>query len=68
MATQVRVDAGELYDEFYDKPPAAEADTLGWLAAVGYTYEALRQENAPKVQRMAWLSADRREPALSASS
>jgi hypothetical protein len=51
------IDASELYDEFYEQAAAeASGDTLGWLAAVGYTYQALREENAPKVQRMSWLS------------
>jgi hypothetical protein len=47
------VDARELYDELY---PKAEADTLGWLAAAGYGYQALREENADTVQAMSWLS------------
>jgi len=34
----------------------AESDTLGWLAAVGYGYEALRAENARKVRLTSWLS------------
>lgn len=51
------VDASELYDELYDQALAeAEADTLGWLAAAGYGYQKLREENAPKVRRMSWLS------------
>jgi hypothetical protein len=41
------VDAEQLYDELYE-PAVSEADagTLGWLAAAGYGYEALRVENA----------------------
>jgi hypothetical protein len=35
----------------------AERETLGWLAAAGFGYQALRSENAPKVQRMSVLSA-----------
>jgi hypothetical protein len=51
------VDARELYDELYQQALAeAEADTLGWLAAAGYGYQTLREENAAKVQRMSWLS------------
>ena len=51
------VDARELYDELY-KQASSEADsgTLGWLAAAGYGYQALRVENARKVRRMSWLS------------
>ena len=51
------VDARELYDELYEQASAeAEADTLGWLAAAGYGYQALRAENARKVRLMSWLS------------
>ncbi len=51
------VDARELYDELYDQALAeAQADTLGWLAAAGYGYQKLREENADKVRRMSWLS------------
>jgi hypothetical protein len=51
------VDAREIYDELYEQASAeAEADTLGWLAAAGYGYQALREENARKVRRMSWLS------------
>jgi hypothetical protein len=34
----------------------AEADTLDWLAIAGYSYQAPREENAPNVKRMSWLS------------
>lgn len=51
------VDAGELYEELYEQALAeAEADTLGWLAAAGFGYQKLREENARKVRRMSWLS------------
>jgi hypothetical protein len=51
------VDARELYDELYQQALAeADADTLGWLAAAGFGYQKLREENAFKVQRMSWLS------------
>lgn len=51
------IDAGELYDELYEQALAeAAADTLGWLAAAGYGFQRLREENAAKVQRMSWLS------------
>jgi len=51
------VDARELYDELYEQALAeAQADTLGWLAAAGYGYQTLREENAEKVTSMSWLS------------
>ncbi len=51
------VDARELYDELYQQALAeSDADTLGWLAAAGFGYQRLREENAPKVRRMSWLS------------
>ena len=41
------VDAPELYSALYDQAAdEAEAGTLGWLAAAGYGYQALRAENA----------------------
>jgi hypothetical protein len=51
------IDARELYEDLYQQAAAeAEADTLGWLATAGYSYQALRKENAPKVRRMSRLS------------
>lgn len=51
------VDARELYDDLYERAMGeAPADTLGWLAEAGYGYQALRDRNAPRVQRMSWLS------------
>jgi hypothetical protein len=51
------VDATQLYDEFYELAAAeADADTLGWLARVGYSYQALREENASRVSRMSRIS------------
>lgn len=51
------VDAREIYDELYEQASAeAEADTLGWLAIAGYSYQALREENTTKVRLMSWLS------------
>jgi hypothetical protein len=48
------VDARQLYDGLYPQAAAeAEAGTLGWLAAAGYLHQALREENATRVQ---WLS------------
>jgi hypothetical protein len=51
------VDARDLYDQLYPQAAAeAEADTLGWLAAAGFGYQALREENAKRVRIMSWLS------------
>jgi hypothetical protein len=51
------VDAQDLYTELYPQAEAeAESDALGWLAAAGYGYQSLRQENAQKVRQMSWLS------------
>jgi hypothetical protein len=51
------IDAQDLYEDLYDQAVAeAEDDTLGWLAVAGYSYQALRNENARKVRMMSWLS------------
>jgi hypothetical protein len=51
------IDARELYSGLYDQALAeAKTDTLGWLAAAGYGYQDLREENAAKVSCMSWLS------------
>jgi hypothetical protein len=51
------VDARELYADLYEQAAAeAPEDTLTWLATAGYSYQALREENAPKVRWMSWLS------------
>lgn len=51
------VDAKDLYSELYAQAAEeAQAETLGWLAAAGYGYQALREENAKKVRMMSWLS------------
>ena len=51
------VDARQLYDELYEQAAAeADAGTLGWLAAAGYGYQALRVENAKKVRLMSRIS------------
>ena len=51
------VDAKQLYDELYEQAAAeAEADTLGWLAAAGYGYQALREENSARVTWMSRIS------------
>ena len=47
------VDARELYEQ---ASAEADADTLGWLAAAGYGYQSLREENADKVRLMSLLS------------
>jgi hypothetical protein len=51
------VDAKQLYDELYEQAAGeAEADTLGWLAAAGYGYQALREENSGRVKWMSRIS------------
>lgn len=51
------IDARELYQDLYAQASdEAERDTLGWLATAGYSYQALRDENASKVRIMSGLS------------
>jgi hypothetical protein len=51
------VDAPTLYAELFERATDdAEAGTLGWLAAAGYGYQRLREQNARKVRWMALLS------------
>jgi hypothetical protein len=51
------VDARELYDDFYTQASTeAPAETLAWLAAAGFGYQALHTRNAPRARRMSWLS------------
>jgi hypothetical protein len=51
------IDARELYGELYEQALAeADADTLGWLAAAGFGYQKLREENTARVRRMSLLS------------
>jgi hypothetical protein len=51
------IDARELYGMLYEQASAdAAADTLGWLAAAGYSFQTLREENSERVRRMSWLS------------
>jgi hypothetical protein len=51
------VDAQQLYDELYEQAASeADAGTLGWLAAAGYGYQALRKENATRVKWMSRIS------------
>lgn len=51
------VDARDLYAALFDQASEeADRETLGWLAAAGFGYQALRSENAPKVRRMSLLS------------
>ena len=51
------IDARELYKDLYPQAAAeAETEALGWLATAGYSYQALREENAPQVRRMSQLS------------
>lgn len=52
------IDARELYKDLYPHAAAeAETEALGWLATAGYSYQALREENAPKVRTMSQLSS-----------
>ena len=51
-------DANALYAELYDQASAeTEGGTLGWLAAAGFGYQALRVANASRVRWMSRLSA-----------
>jgi hypothetical protein len=51
------VNARDLYDQLYEQAAAEAVDeTLGWLAAAGFGYQALREENMPAVRRMSQLS------------
>lgn len=51
------VDARDLYSQLYaEAATESESDTLGWLAAAGFGYQALREENAKRVRVMSWLS------------
>lgn len=51
------IDARELYKDLYEQAvDEAETETLGWLATAGYSYQALREENAAKVRTMSRLS------------
>jgi hypothetical protein len=51
------IDAPELYAELYEQAAEeAESETLGWLAAAGYGYQALRVANTGRVRIMSWLS------------
>jgi hypothetical protein len=54
---QFAVDPRKLYDDFYMQASIeAPAETLAWLAAVGFGHQALHEENTPRVRRMSWLS------------
>lgn len=47
------VDARALYEALYPEAAAEAADgTLGWLAAAGYAYQAMRASNTRRVQSM----------------
>lgn len=51
------IDAPELYSTLYEQASVeAAADTLGWLAAAGYGFQSLREENSERVRRMSLLS------------
>lgn len=52
------IDANELYAELFDEATKeADAGTLGWLAAAGFGYQAIRVSNEQRVQWMSGLSA-----------
>jgi hypothetical protein len=52
-AMKFAVDARTLYSELYGQAAAeSEEGTLGWLAAAGFGYQALREENARRVRTM----------------
>jgi hypothetical protein len=49
--------ARKLYDDLYRQASTeAPTETLGWLAAAGYIYENLHEQNAASVHRMSSLS------------
>jgi hypothetical protein len=51
------VDAKSLYDNLYEQATReSEAETLGWLAVAGYSYQALRSANTGRVTWMSRLS------------
>jgi hypothetical protein len=51
------VDARELHSELYEQAEAeADGGTLGWLAAAGYGFQALRERNAGRVTWMSRIS------------
>jgi hypothetical protein len=53
---QFAVDARELYDELRDQAISEElAETSDWLAAAGFSYQALHTLNAPRVRGASWL-------------
>jgi hypothetical protein len=46
------VDAADLYKQLYPEAvDEAERDTLGWLAAAGFGYQALRAENGDRSRK-----------------
>jgi hypothetical protein len=51
------IDATDLYGQLFPQASAeAGDDTLGWLAAAGFGFQQLRDENSSKVKLMARLS------------
>jgi hypothetical protein len=49
--------ARKLYDDLYEQASTeAPAETLGWLAAAGYSYETLHERNMKSVRRISLLS------------
>lgn len=51
------IDARELYAQLYDEAISeAGTNTFGWLAAAGFSYQKLGEQNAASVRRMSLLS------------
>jgi hypothetical protein len=51
------VDAHQLYLDLYEQArEEADADALGWLATVGFSYQRLGEKNATRIRRMSLLS------------
>jgi hypothetical protein len=51
------IDAKDLYEALYERAAAETADeTYGWLADVGYTFQAMREGSDRRVRAMSFLS------------
>ncbi len=50
------VDGRELYDRLRDQAASErQAGTSDWLAAAGFAYQVVHNENSQRVRRMSWL-------------
>jgi hypothetical protein len=50
------VDARDFYDKLRDQAVSERrADTFDWLAAAGFSYQAVHTRNTSRVRRMSWL-------------